>query len=43
MGKCYSHYYKKFTEAIKLKYGCDFDNIIKYVWSKKRIAIAITS
>ena len=35
MGKCYNHYYEKFTEAIKLKCGCDFDYIIKYVWCKK--------
>ena len=43
MGKCYNHYYKKFTKAIKLKCGCDFDYIIKYVWCKKKLAIAITS
>ena len=41
MGICYNHYYEKFTKAIKLKCGCDFDyndndniycvHIIKYV------------
>ena len=29
MGRYYNHYYEKFTEAIKLKCGYDFDYIIK--------------
>ena len=37
MGTYYNHYYEKFTEAIKLKCGYDFDYIIKYVWCKKKI------
>ena len=28
MGRYYNHYYEKFTEAIKLKYGYDLDYII---------------
>ena len=43
MGKHYNHYYKKFTEAIKLKCGCDFDYVIKCVWCKEKLAIAITN
>ena len=35
MGLYYSHYYEKFTEAIKLKCGYDLDYIIKYVSCKK--------
>ena len=37
-GQMDNHYYKKFTEATKLKCGCDLDYIIKYVWSKKNIS-----
>ena len=44
MGRYYDHYYGKFTEAIKLKCGNDFDYMIKYVWCvEKKLAIAITS
>ena len=36
MGRYYNHYYGKFTEAIKLKCGYDFDYILrKYVWCEK--------
>ena len=35
MGQYYNHYYEEFTEAIKLKCGCDLDHIIKYVLGKK--------
>ena len=35
MGRYYNHYYGKFTEAIKLKCGYDFDYILKYVLCKK--------
>ena len=35
MGQYYTHYYEKFTEAIKLKCGYDLDYIIKYVSCKK--------
>ena len=31
LGRYYNHYYEKFTKAIKLKCGYDFDYIIKYV------------
>ena len=43
MSQYYNHYYEKFTEAIKLKYGYDFDYIIKYDWCKKNLAMAITN
>ena len=36
MGRYYNHYYGKFTEAIKLKCGYDFDYIIKNVWCEKK-------
>ena len=39
----YNLYYEKFTLAIKLKCGYDFDYIIKYVWFKNKLAITITS
>ena len=43
-GRYYNHYYEKFTEAIKLKCGYDFDYIIKYKFGEKKILpIAITS
>ena len=35
IGQCYNHYYERFPEAIKLKYGYDLDYIIKYVSCKK--------
>ena len=35
MGRYYNHYYETLTESIKLKCGCDFDYIIRYVWSVK--------
>ena len=31
IGRYYNHYYKKFTEVIKLKCGYDLDYIVKYV------------
>ena len=37
MGRYYNHYYEKFTEAIRLKCGYDFDYIIKYVWCEKNV------
>ena len=43
IGRYYNHYYEKFTEAIKLKGGYDFDYIIKYILCEKNLAIAITS
>ena len=44
MSRYYNHYYEKFTEAIKLKCGYDFDYVITHVWCKKNnLAIAITS
>ena len=36
LGRYYNHYYEKFTEAIKLKCGYDFDYIIKFVWCEKK-------
>ena len=36
MSRYYNHYYEKFTEAIKLKCGYDFDYIIKHVWCEKQ-------
>ena len=35
MGRYCNHYYENVTQAIKLKYGYDFDYIIKFVWCKK--------
>ena len=35
MGRYCNHYYEKVTEAIQLKFGYDFDYIIKYVWREK--------
>ena len=43
MGRYYKHFYEKFTESIKLKCGYDFDYTIKYVWCKKKLAVAITN
>ena len=39
----YNLYYEKFTLAIKLKCGYDFDYIMKHVWFKNKLAITITS
>ena len=36
IGRCYNHCYEKFTEAIQLICGCNFDNIIRYVWGEKK-------
>ena len=43
MGRYYNHYYEKFTDAIKLKCGYDFDYITKYVYCEIFLAFAITS
>ena len=37
LGRYYNHYYEKFTEAIKLKCGYDFDYIITYVHYEKNV------
>ena len=37
-GKYYNHYYKKITEAIKLKCRYNLDYIIKYISCKKIVS-----
>ena len=43
MDQYYNHYYEKFTDAIKLKCGYDFDYIIKYSIVRECLSCALSN